>query len=71
MRDAFVAKVAPNGRSLVYSTYLGGSDNDAAMSVAIDVSRAVYVTGTTSSPSMSICSSTVFSGSPAWSTRKS
>lgn len=27
-RDDFVTKLAPNGASLVYSTYLGGSDDE-------------------------------------------
>jgi uncharacterized repeat protein (TIGR01451 family) len=57
MRDAFVAKLAPDGGSLVYSTYLGGSDNDAAMGLAIDASRAVYITGTTSSADFPVAGS--------------
>lgn len=48
--DAFVAKFASNGSSLVYSTFLGGSDNDQGTGIAVDGSGAVYVTGNTSSP---------------------
>jgi hypothetical protein len=45
--DAFVAKLAPNGASLVYSTYLGGSDTDAASAIAVDHAGAAYATGFT------------------------
>jgi hypothetical protein len=44
--DAFVTKFSPDG-SLVYSTYLGGSAEDAAHSIFVDSSGNAYVTGTT------------------------
>jgi hypothetical protein len=47
--DAFVTKLAAEGNSLVYSTYLGGSDDDWAVSIAVDASGAAYITGTASS----------------------
>jgi len=47
--DAFVAKLAPDG-SEVWSTFLGGSDQDAAVGLAVDAQDNVYVTGNTSSP---------------------
>ena len=47
--DAFVSKLNPAGNALTYSTYLGGSDFDAAHSIAIDSAGAAYVTGTTDS----------------------
>ncbi len=47
--DAFAAKIDPAGGSLVYSTYLGGSGDDAGLAVAADGSGAAYVTGVTSS----------------------
>jgi uncharacterized protein (TIGR03437 family) len=34
--NAFVAKLAPSGNSLIYSTYLGGSSDDAAWAIAVD-----------------------------------
>ena len=47
--DAIVAKVNPAGSALVYSTYLGGSGNDEARSVAVDRAGNAYVTGYTES----------------------
>jgi hypothetical protein len=46
--DAFVAKLDPLG-SIVYSTYLGGSGEDAGNAIAIDASGDVYVAGSTTS----------------------
>jgi hypothetical protein len=48
--DAFVTKVDPTGSSLVYSTYLGGSQIDEGMGIAVDASFNAYVTGDTHSP---------------------
>jgi hypothetical protein len=48
--DVFIAKLNPAGSALVFSTYLGGSDNDLASSIAIDPSGAAYVAGRTTSP---------------------
>jgi len=47
--DAFVAKLNAAGSALVYSTYLGGSDEDHGRSIAVDSSGNAYVTGQTSS----------------------
>lgn len=47
--DVFVAKIAPLGRALAYSTYLGGSKGDTAGGIAVDASGHAYVTGTTRS----------------------
>ena len=47
--DAFVAKLAPAGNALVYSTYLGGSSDDFGAGIAVDAAGAAYVTGDTSS----------------------
>jgi hypothetical protein len=46
-RDAFVSKVNAAGSSLVYSTYLGGSDGDIGRGIAVDASGNLYVTGDT------------------------
>jgi uncharacterized repeat protein (TIGR01451 family) len=54
--DAFVAKINPNAAQtgaaqLLFSTYLGGSGEDSATSIAIDSGAAnIYLTGSTNSP---------------------
>jgi Beta-propeller repeat/Cep192 domain 4/HYDIN/CFA65/VesB-like, Ig-like domain len=45
--DAFVAKLNPSGTALVYSTFLGGSNDDRAAAIAADSSGNAYVTGYT------------------------
>src|SRR5262249_483944 len=45
--DAFLAKIAPDGTSLVYATYLGGRSADAAAAVAVDGAGHAYVGGWT------------------------
>ncbi|MBN1419595.1 MAG: SBBP repeat-containing protein [Planctomycetes bacterium] len=45
--DAFVAKLTADGSGLEYSTFLGGSGDDAGYGIAIDSSGNAYLTGTT------------------------
>ncbi len=45
--DAFVAKLDPTGSQLVFSTYLGGTNDDVAWTLALDASNNVYVGGCT------------------------
>src|SRR5580658_564990 len=45
----FVAKLATNGASLAYATYLGGSVYDYPYGIAVDSTGAAYVTGLTES----------------------
>jgi Beta-propeller repeat len=47
--DAFVTKLNSKGTGLVYSTYLGGSSDDDATSIAVDSAGKALVTGYTSS----------------------
>jgi hypothetical protein len=47
LRDAFVAKLDSTGSSLLYSTYLGGGNNDEGYSIAIGTAGNAYVTGGT------------------------
>ena len=47
--DAFVAKISPTGTSLVYSTYLGGDDEDRGGGIAVDTAGSAYVCGSTRS----------------------
>ena len=49
MYDAFVTKLNAAGSALVYSTYLGGSDEDGGSGIAVDSSGNAYVTGMTNS----------------------
>ncbi|HTW57142.1 MAG TPA: SBBP repeat-containing protein [Terriglobales bacterium] len=47
--DAFVTKLAPSGKTLVYSTYLGGSGSDQASAIVVDSAGHATVAGTTES----------------------
>jgi len=48
--DAWVARMNADKSALVYSSYLGGSADDRAQSLALDAAGNAYVAGTTSSP---------------------
>ena len=45
--DAFVAELAADGASFVYSTYLGGTADDVGTGIALDSSGNAYVAGMT------------------------
>jgi hypothetical protein len=47
--NAFVTKFTSDAEGLVYSTFLGGSNNDRAWGVALDADENAYVTGVTES----------------------
>ena len=47
--DAFVAKLSPDGSTLVYSTYLGGSAVDSGWAIAVDADGRAHVAGITMS----------------------
>jgi hypothetical protein len=47
--DGFVLKLAPSGRSLVYSSYLGGGGWDATLGIAVDGQGEAFVAGLTGS----------------------
>jgi Beta-propeller repeat len=49
LSDAFVTKLNPNGSALIYSTFLGGNDQDFAFGIAVDALGNAYVTGSTAS----------------------
>jgi Beta-propeller repeat len=48
-QEGFVAKLNAAGSTLVYSTYLGGSEDEWREAIAVDIVGNVYVTGTTAS----------------------
>ncbi len=45
--DAIVLKLNPTGNSLIYSTYLGGSDNDTSIGIALDSGGNIVIVGST------------------------
>jgi PKD domain len=46
-KDVFVCKISADGTDLLYSTLLGGSGDDNAVSIAINNTGYAYITGTT------------------------
>ncbi|MEE8574048.1 MAG: SBBP repeat-containing protein, partial [Thermodesulfobacteriota bacterium] len=48
-RDGFVTMINDTGTGLIYSTYLGGANNDIAWDIAVDNCYAAYITGETTS----------------------
>ena len=49
IRDAYAAKVLPDGSKLVYCGYIGGSEADEGFDIAVDRNGAAYVVGKTNS----------------------
>jgi hypothetical protein len=67
--DVFIAKLNSVGSALIYSTYLGGSNDDRASSIVIDDAGNAYITGSTSStnfPTQSPLQSTNAGGTDAF-----
>ena len=48
--DVFVVKLDPDGKTVLYATYLGGSGPDVLNAMDVDAQGRVYLTGATSSP---------------------
>jgi hypothetical protein len=57
--DAFVAKINPGGTALMYSTYLGGTGQEGAGTIAVDSSGSAYVTGITYSTDFPVTSGSI------------
>lgn len=53
-RDAFVSKLAPDGATLAYSTFLGGSGEDMGWGLAVGGDRNAYLIGYTASANLPI-----------------
>lgn len=47
--DVFISKLSGDGTTLIWSTFLGGSDDDFGSEIDVDVAGNVYVGGTTQS----------------------
>ncbi|MBU4234282.1 MAG: SBBP repeat-containing protein [Proteobacteria bacterium] len=47
--NVFVSKLGPTGQTLLYSTYLGGSEWDHSGGIALDTTGNIYITGMTQS----------------------
>ncbi len=62
--DAFVTKIASNGLSIVYSTFLGGTNDDRAESIAVDALGRAYVTGYTTSTNFPVFANAVQTNRP-------
>jgi hypothetical protein len=57
--DIFVAELDAAGSTLVYSTYLGGSNYDVGYGIAVDTAGNAYVTGPTGSSDFPVAGSPV------------
>jgi len=49
MADAFITKLAPEGDRLVYSTFMGGAEDDSGQGIALTDDGCVFVAGKTDS----------------------
>ncbi len=65
-RDVFVTKINPSGSALLYSTYLGGNDNDFGMGIITDSSGNAYLTGKTKSTDFPTASALQASNAGGW-----
>ena len=64
--DAFITKINASGSSLVYSTYLGGSDGDSGNGIAVDSSGNAYITGGTYSTNFPVASPIQATNAGGW-----
>lgn len=58
--DAFVAKLSNDASSLIYFTYIGGSEDDGALDLALDTSGNPYITGFTDSTNFPVSNNAAF-----------
>jgi len=67
--DAFVSQLSPSGSSLVYSTFLGGSNSEYGNAIATTPTGEVFVVGSTNSnnfPTVNALQASVASGTDAF-----
>ncbi|HYO84289.1 MAG TPA: SBBP repeat-containing protein, partial [Bryobacteraceae bacterium] len=63
--DAFIARVAPGGTSLLFSTYIGGNGTDQAAAVALG-SDAVWIAGSTTSTDLPVTAQAQSGSGSSW-----
>lgn len=56
--DAFVTKLNAAGTALIYSTYVGGTNSERALGIAVDTTGNAYITGQTDSSNFPVVAST-------------
>jgi hypothetical protein len=56
--DCFITKISATGNSVLYSSYLGGSDEDTCYGVAVDSNQNAYLTGLTYSANFPLVGAT-------------
>jgi Beta-propeller repeat len=61
----FITKMNPTGTALLYSTYVGGSNGDVALAIAIDGSGNAYITGYTKSTDFPVTTGAFQTTNPA------
>ena len=54
LSDAFITKFVPEGNSIVYSNFIGGSAHDAGSAIAIDANGYACILGQTESPNFPV-----------------
>ncbi|MEW6211467.1 MAG: SBBP repeat-containing protein [Acidobacteriota bacterium] len=67
--DAFVARIKPSGRELVFSTFLGGAGEDLARGIALDSAGNAYIAGETNASDFPVsegCFQSAIGGSPLY-----
>ncbi|MEW6741757.1 MAG: SBBP repeat-containing protein [Planctomycetota bacterium] len=67
--DAFLAKLDPTGSTLVYATFLGGTDYDCGTEVVAAEGSKIHATGFTASPDFPVTADALddtFGGGSAW-----
>jgi hypothetical protein len=58
--DIFVTRLNPSGSGLIFSTYLGGAEEEAAPGIAADATGNAYVTGSSDSSDFPVSNHNVF-----------
>jgi hypothetical protein len=60
--DAFITKIDATASEILYSSYLGGSDEDVGFGIAVDSSANAYLTGLTYSTDLPLTAGTALQG---------